>query len=171
MPDYAPRDLTRYVAGVIRAEMAKQGVSQEEMADVAGVSQSQFSKMIRGVRPITIDQFAAIAEALDIDFAGTFEAAERYLDNYMEPPRSPVRYVLGGVRLQEPEDMREEFENGAPIIPPYESRRRKPVLVSISTDVGGFEEDDFEVTPGGPKSGLALAANKRPKKVDIPHAE
>lgn len=41
----------------------------------------------------------------------------------------------------------------------------------VYPDVGGFEEDDFEVTPGGPKSGLALAANKRPKKVDIPHAE
>lgn len=170
MPDYAPRDLTRYVAGVIRAEMAKQGVSQEEMAEVAGVSQSQLSKMIRGLRAITIDQFAAIAYALEIDFAGTFAAAEKYLSEYIEPPRAVKRYVQEGVRLPEPFDEGKWFDD-EPVIPLYEKSRRKPKPPTAAGDVGGFEEDDFEVTPGGPKSGLALAANKRPKKVDIPHAE
>lgn len=38
-------------------------------------------------------------------------------------------------------------------------------------NVGAFAEDEYEVTPGGPKSDLALAANERRKKVDTPHTE
>lgn len=43
--------------------------------------------------------------------------------------------------------------------------------INPPTNVGDIDEDDFDVTPSGPKADYALTANKRPKKVDTPAAE
>ena len=53
----------------VRAEIARRGMSQATLAQVIGVSQSQFSKRLRGVIAFDINELSAIAKALDIPLA------------------------------------------------------------------------------------------------------
>lgn len=50
----------------VRAEIARRGVSQAEVSRAIGVSQSQFSKRLRGFIAFDINELAAIAQVLDV---------------------------------------------------------------------------------------------------------
>lgn len=123
MTDYETRDLTRQVAGIIRAAMAKHNVTQTEMAVAVGVDQSHLSKMVRGMKPISIDQLAAMAWALDLDVSQIIRDAEDALKDYMIPAAAPVRYVSDGIRNEAPEDDRDWWASKA-ITPVAAPRRR-----------------------------------------------
>lgn len=51
------------------------------------------------------------------------------------------------------------------------ARLRAEDAAEPMSNVGDSYEDEYDITPGGPKEGLALAANKRPKKVNVPPAD
>ena len=51
----------------VRAEMARRGMMQQELATAIGLSQPGLSKRIRGVVPFDVDELAAIAAVLNID--------------------------------------------------------------------------------------------------------
>lgn len=64
------------IAGNLRAEMARRGVTQQQVAEVLGLSQSAVSRRLLGQAPISIDQLFEITERFGIDmasiiFAGT----------------------------------------------------------------------------------------------------
>lgn len=66
------------VAAILRAEIARHRFTQAEVAYGAGVDQSQMSKMLRGVRPISIDQLYRVALMLRLDaWAVVRSATER----------------------------------------------------------------------------------------------
>ena len=53
-------------AANVRAEMARRGVSQTTMAGQVGISQSQFSKRLKGIIAFDINELAAISASLDV---------------------------------------------------------------------------------------------------------
>lgn len=53
----------------IRAELARRGVTQKQLADVLQVSQGQVTKRLRGLIAFDINELVAIAEFLDVDLA------------------------------------------------------------------------------------------------------
>ena len=64
------------ITGNLRAEMARRGITQQQVADVLGLSQAAVSRRLLGQSPISIDQLFAITEHFGIDmasiiFAGT----------------------------------------------------------------------------------------------------
>lgn len=50
----------------VRAEIARRGMSQAAVSKAIGVSQSQFSKRLRGVIAFDINELDAIATVLDV---------------------------------------------------------------------------------------------------------
>lgn len=64
------------VATQLRARRAHQEMTQQELAERTGISQSQLSKQLRGFRAINLDEFEAICDALNIAMEGIIEAAE-----------------------------------------------------------------------------------------------
>lgn len=58
--------LTKRVAAEVRAEMARQQMSQEKLAALTGLSQSRISRRLVGDRPFDITELAAVATALGV---------------------------------------------------------------------------------------------------------
>lgn len=55
------------VGAAVRAELARAGKSQTDLAAVLGVTQAAVSKRIRGVTPFDVNEIALVAQALGVD--------------------------------------------------------------------------------------------------------
>lgn len=73
------------VAALLREAVARREMTQAEVARRSGVSTSQVSKYLRGVRPITIDELDQLCGAIGISFERIIvEAAYRTRDRHMK---------------------------------------------------------------------------------------
>lgn len=95
-PSRDPGVLNRAVAGEIRAELARRQWSQAELASKMGVDQMWLSRRLRAVKPLTLTEFEAIAEALEMTPAELMAAAvgrvrqtTRQYSPLAEKPMSP----------------------------------------------------------------------------------
>ena len=59
-------NLTVTVATEVRAEMARQRVTQQQIADVLGISQPQVSMRLRAEIPFGVDELGMVADALGV---------------------------------------------------------------------------------------------------------
>jgi ribosome-binding protein aMBF1 (putative translation factor) len=57
------------IADDVAARRAQQGLSQRELAELTGTTQSAIARLERGGRPPRIDTLLRIADALDCDLA------------------------------------------------------------------------------------------------------
>lgn len=48
------------------------GLTQQQVADKAGIKRAHYSHIERGIRDLNLEQMESIAQALDIDFDGSF---------------------------------------------------------------------------------------------------
>ena len=87
MHDDDPSSLGATVARRVRGLLAEQGLKQEVLAPVLGVSPSSTSKRVRGLKPFEIDELPAVAQALDTSM--------EYLLG-LTNDRSPRRITPGG---------------------------------------------------------------------------
>lgn len=101
MTDYTPTRFSAELVSRLRGEIARHDVSQSDLAILCNVSQSQFSKIIRGVRPITLDQAAALAAALDLELPALVRSVELFLAERDNSLPSPVKFVEHGERLRQ----------------------------------------------------------------------
>lgn len=102
MTNYEPSRFAAEAAARLRGLIARYEMSQDDLARLCDVSQSQFSKIIRGLRPLTIDQLAAICDALDIDLVELVTEVEGFMADRMENHASPLQWVEDGERLESP---------------------------------------------------------------------
>ncbi|WIE54200.1 helix-turn-helix transcriptional regulator [Curtobacterium sp. MCBD17_003] len=151
MPNYDISDLTRLVASNIRGLMAQHGVKQADLAASIGVSQSQLSKMIRGVRPIDLDQLDGMCMALGEDTAAVIKRAEETLSNYETVPNARLLFVDDGIRLEEPIDT--TGWGSGPVIPSHPTRAS-----ARGVDVGALSDDELRDIPLPTKRDMDLAA-------------
>lgn len=77
--------LSERVASVVRAEMARKKVGQDEIAALLGLSQASVSRRIRGVTPFEVDELGPVAGLLEIPIACLFESPD------------PLREHLGAI--------------------------------------------------------------------------
>ena len=61
----------------IRQIRAGKGLSQEELADIAGLHRTYVSSVERGERNVTVDSLERLAEALGVDIRAFFEPDEQ----------------------------------------------------------------------------------------------
>lgn len=64
------------VARALAAAREEKGITQSELADMTGISQSQLSKQLRGLRAINLDEIRLICNALGISMASIFQKAD-----------------------------------------------------------------------------------------------
>lgn len=62
----ATRTWNEAVAAEIRAEQARQQISNRKLATLAGLEQSNVARKVRASRDITVDEFAAMSTALGV---------------------------------------------------------------------------------------------------------
>lgn len=90
------------VARQLSARLAYQGMTQTGLAEATGISQSQLSKQMRGLREINVDELAIICEALDVPMETIISLASADMKKAnvvpMRRPRSNSAPVdVGGV--------------------------------------------------------------------------
>lgn len=61
-------DIADVTAGEIRAEMARQRLSQMDLAQRLGISQAKLSRALNGKVPLTLDFIQSVADALGVPF-------------------------------------------------------------------------------------------------------
>ena len=85
----------KVIARLLNDERLQKGVTQAELAESTGISQSQISKQLRGTRDINIDELSAIADALDISLIELIRKAEQEINpdtrNELEERRRKAR--------------------------------------------------------------------------------
>ena len=62
-----PSYLTSRIASRLRGRISQGNVTQGELAEVVGISQSQISKLLRGTRVFNVDELDAVCQALGLD--------------------------------------------------------------------------------------------------------
>lgn len=68
--------LTRGIARVLRGELAKAQRNTTWFGNIIGVSQSQASKILRGLKPISLDQLQLAADAFGLRMSQVIRQAE-----------------------------------------------------------------------------------------------
>lgn len=94
-----PRDTMnkfgKVIARLLNDERLRKGITQAELSESTGISQSQISKQMRGTRDINIDELSAIADALDISLVELIRKAEQEINpdtrNELEERRRKAR--------------------------------------------------------------------------------
>lgn len=70
-----PTDTALAVVEILREELSRQGMNQTYLASVAGISQGQVSKILAGVRPMTLTEFMRMCTGLGLRAADVVEQA------------------------------------------------------------------------------------------------
>lgn len=129
MSNYESTAFSGEIVSRLRGVIARYDINQADLAALCDVSQSQFSKIIRGVRPMTLDQFASLCDALDVDMNDLISDVTEYL-SVRSLHASPVRLVEEEDRLSKPEPWHRSAN-----LDPWASAARDRVAV------GGTRED------------------------------
>lgn len=111
MSDYEPTAFFREITARLRGHIARFDINQADLAILCDVSQSQFSKIIRGARPMSIDQLIVICESMEIDIDDLVRSADDFINNRDLLP-SPVRFVSEEERQLEPVVWKETMLDG-----------------------------------------------------------
>lgn len=111
MTNYEPTLIFREIAARLRGRIARFDLNQADLAKICGVSQSQFSKIIRGTRPMTVDQLAAVCEALGLSIGQLVSEVEEFAQERLSGS-SPVAYVEDDERLDKPSIRKPEWLDG-----------------------------------------------------------
>lgn len=77
MKDIRDEPLYASVVAQVVARRAELGLSQRELADLCGTTQSAIARFESATRPPKLDTLAAVAEALDCTLEVTFRARTR----------------------------------------------------------------------------------------------
>lgn len=71
----AINEFGKAVARQLNARRAHQGLTQSQLEEATGISQSQLSKQLRGLRAINMDELAQLCAALDVSMESIIELA------------------------------------------------------------------------------------------------
>lgn len=100
---------TTEVLRILNSKIVRYDINQTELASAIGVSQSQLSKILRGTRPMDVDVFAGICEALDLNISEVVEEADSLTSDknlsihFSRIPAASKKLVLFNSKLPEPE--------------------------------------------------------------------
>jgi DNA-binding helix-turn-helix protein len=81
--------LQREAVALVREVMSREGVSGRAVADRAGVTATRCAAILRNERPATVDELAAITEALGVPASLVVSRAEERLVREASPMGGP----------------------------------------------------------------------------------
>ncbi len=147
-------ELAIEVANILRGLVARYGLPQMELAETVGVSQSQLSKMLRGVRPMDIDTLDGLAVAMGSTGAQILAEAELTVTQGGRRDRlysTRKTFVADGLRLENPIDWNSPDFDVSLVEPRLRTARNVvPLVHSVSVPADELIEDadDAEPMPG-----------------------
>lgn len=104
----------KVIARLLNEQRLQKGITQTELSDATGISQSQISKQMRGTRDINIDELGAIADALGLHLVSLIQQAEREMNpdsrddlaarRASTPMSNPADIPLGAVAYSGPDE-------------------------------------------------------------------
>ena len=105
MTEYG-NQFAKAIAEELRAQKARTGKTNEELADAVGVSAVTVLRYLRGQRQIPIDVFGDLCKALDVSAADitatAFNKAQGNFNNEVDPSQLPedekIQYVLDKIK-------------------------------------------------------------------------
>lgn len=100
-------ELARHIAGVLRAEVARQQISQSALAAAVGLSQSQVSKYLTGKKAPNVDELEALCLAVGRSYLDVVTEAEDQAAGTIARGSSPRARA-------EQEDLRRAIERTRP---------------------------------------------------------
>lgn len=71
-----PTVTERAIAAVLDAALERQGMTQTELGDAVGISQPQVSKILSGLKPMTMSEMLNMCKALGLVASEVLEQAE-----------------------------------------------------------------------------------------------
>ena len=71
-----PSPLSQAIARILSEAISEAAASQRQIADSAGISPAQLSRVLNGLKVFTIDQLDAVCDALRLDLVDVIERAE-----------------------------------------------------------------------------------------------
>ena len=74
-------DTLKKLRNLIRTYRLKKGYSQENMAELLGISQSSYTNIESGKNKLTIDKLLEIIQLLDIPHDDFMQACEKFFQN------------------------------------------------------------------------------------------
>lgn len=92
----------KVIARLLNEQRLQKGITQTELSDATGISQSQISKQMRGTRDINIDELGAIADALGIHLVSLIQQAEREMN---PDSRDDLAARRSSTRMSDPADI------------------------------------------------------------------
>ena len=72
-----PNSVDLAVVWILDVERGRQGMTQVALAAEAGISQSQVSRVLGGIKPVTLTEMLRMCEALGLVASAVVEQAER----------------------------------------------------------------------------------------------
>lgn len=161
MSTYIQTSFGRELVARLRGSIARYDINQEELAVLCEMSQSQFSKVIRGVRPMTLDHFIVICEALDILAAELVTEVSLWQGETRRA--SPIRFVEDDEHTDPP--MIYDMENGnldkwgKAALPRVEGHfKATPSLKLVERDLDEYSHNEFnEELPHAAHTGVRKA--------------
>lgn len=72
-----PTVTERAMALILATEMQRQGMTQETLAGMVGISQSQVSRVLKGLKPMTMSEMLSMCGALGLVASHVVRQAER----------------------------------------------------------------------------------------------
>lgn len=143
MSEYQPTAFSSETVAQLRGLIARYDVNQSDLAELCNVSQSQFSKIIRGVRPMTLDQFVTICDALQLSVEEIVSESTSYVaDRALRA--SPVTLVQDGDRLHDANWIEHEHQD------PWAQQAADRITLDLvqmkdEMDVDGLRKDDVDL--------------------------
>lgn len=173
MNDYAPAFATAQIIARIRGAIAQHRVSQAQLAAICDTSQSQFSKIIRGTRPMTLDQLVVLADALDLDLPAIIAEVDAKVFEADNRRSAAMIFVEEGITLADPIDVPAEFLDayGRRALDRVTASDPAPTVMDVATGGDPMDEIEIHERAEGVKSAYGRAASRGRRKADQPHAE
>lgn len=81
------------VARLLSDARNEAGLTLRALEEVVGVSNAQISRMLNGLKPMTVDEFSAICEALGLTPSAVLDEAQAALDGLTSADSAPLAPV------------------------------------------------------------------------------
>ncbi|CAN7263346.1 helix-turn-helix domain-containing protein [Microbacterium foliorum] len=139
------------MASRVKSLRQEAGMTQAQLADAAGVSRATINTLETGTKVPQADNLSRVLAVFGLNDGPEFE------------PQTESWLIMIGTLIEAiPAPRREPAVSGVIRDLGRELQRR---------DVSDLTEDDFKVTPEGPREGYTLAAKRGRKKANQPYAE
>ena len=87
------------IAEEVRALLARRKISQRTLADQLGWNQSQVSRRLSGVTPLTAADIAELADALEVPVESLFGRPAGFIATPIEVPAAPIEVPAAPIEV------------------------------------------------------------------------